>query len=338
MKLPHSPAPHPARVSSGLAALHLLASAPAHASTPKEPTSAQAAVDQLPPSATLRKIAENGSIVLGTRESSVPFSYLVKDQTVGYSYSIALKIVDTIRRRLNMPELAVKNVMVTSSNRISYVVNNQVDLECGSTAHLADREPLVAFSNNFFLYGIRMAVKKKSSIVDYDDLAGKTVATTAGTSDEKLLRQLSLQKKLNLRIVAARDHAEAFAMLKSDRAVAFVMDDPLLYGKIAQERAASGEYKVTGTSLANETYACMLRRGDPAFKQLVDDVIADMQRSGEALRHLVHAADSAGRHQSALSDVAGVEGAVRASERPDLDRLKRPAQSVSCNSASDSVV
>jgi ABC-type amino acid transport substrate-binding protein len=293
MKLPHCPAPHPARVSPGLAALAALVSslllfslgsAPAHASTSRESGSAQAAVDQLPPSATLRKIAENRSIVLGTRESSVPFSYLARDKTVGYSYAIAMRIVDTIRQRLNMPDLAVKNVMVTSSNRISYVVNNQVDLECDSTAHLADREPLVAFSNNIFQYGIRMAVKKKSRIADYDDLAGKTVATTAGTSDERLLRQMSLQKKLNLRIVAARDHAEAFAMLKSDRAVAFVMDDPLLYGKIAQEGAASGEYKVTGASLANETYACMMRRGDPAFKRLVDDVIVEMQRSGEAAK------------------------------------------------------
>jgi ABC-type amino acid transport substrate-binding protein len=266
MKLPH------------LFALGLFASACAHAASP----AAQAVIDQLPPSATLRKIAENGAIVLGTRESSVPFSYTVNQKPVGYSYDIALKVVDDIKRRLNMPNLAVRNVMVTSSNRISYIVNNQVDLECGSTAHLADRDPLVAFSNSFFRYGIRMAVKKKSGIRNYEDLAGKTVATTAGTSDEKLLREMSMQKKLNLRIISARDHGEAFAALKSDRAVAFVMDDPLLYGKIAQEGAARGEYKVTGTSLANETYGCMMRKGDPEFKRLVDDVIAGMQRSGEA--------------------------------------------------------
>jgi ABC-type amino acid transport substrate-binding protein len=246
------------------------------------PSTAQTVVDQTQASATLRKIAENGVIVLGTRESSVPFSYSVNQQTVGYSYDIALKVVDNIRRRLDMPNLAVKNVMVTSANRISYVVNNQVDLECGSTAHLTERDPLVAFSNSFFRYGIRMAVKKKSGIRTYDDLAGKTVATTAGTSDERLLREMSLRKKLNLRIISARDHAEAFAALKSDRAVAFVMDDPLLYGKIAQEGAARGEYRVTGDSLANETYGCMMRKGDPVFKQIVDGVIAEMQRSGAA--------------------------------------------------------
>ncbi len=164
------------------------------------------------------------------------------------------------------------------------MANNQVDLECGSTAHLAEREPFVAFSNNFFLYGIRMVVKKKSGIHDYGDLVGKTVATTVGTSDERLLRQLSLQEKLNLRIIAARDRAEAFAALKSDRAVPFVMDNPLLYGKIAQEGATSSEYTVTGSSLANETYACMLRKGDPVFKRIVDDVIINMQRSGESTK------------------------------------------------------
>ncbi|MDR5813951.1 MULTISPECIES: transporter substrate-binding domain-containing protein [unclassified Caballeronia] len=285
MKLPHAFAPgFRAHRSAALACLILLACARAQATSTAETTRANAAVDQLPPSATLRKIAENGAIVLGTRESSVPFSYTVRQQPVGYSYAIALRIVDELRKRLDMPNLAVKNVMVTSANRISYVVNNQVDLECGSTAHVADREPLVAFSNSFFQYGIRMAVKKKSGIRDYADLANKTVATTAGTSDERMLRQMSIDRKLNLRIISARDHAEAFAALRSDRAVAFVMDDPLLYGKIAQEGNARGEYLVTGASLANEAYGCMMRKGDPVFKKIVDDVIAGMQRSGEAAK------------------------------------------------------
>ncbi|SPB16930.1 glutamate/aspartate periplasmic binding protein precursor [Caballeronia novacaledonica] len=286
MKLPHCFAPHPiwAQRRAALAFLLVLASAGAHGATAAGLTAAQAAVDQMPPSATLRKIVENGAIVLGTRESSVPFSYTVKQQPVGYSYDIALKVVDEIKKRLNMPNLAVKNVQVTSANRISYVVNNQVDLECGSTAHVAERDPLVAFSNSFFQYGIRMAVKKKSGIRDYADLANKTVATTAGTSDERMLRQMSIDQKLNLRIISARDHAEAFAALKSDRAVAFVMDDPLLYGKIAQEGAARSDYMVTGASLANEAYGCMMRKGDPVFKRIVDDVIANMQRSGEATK------------------------------------------------------
>jgi len=289
MKLPRRLAPRrlPAsRCVCWIAAACVLSGAAAHTAAPaSELAAAQSAVDQMPPSATLRKIAENGTIVLGVRESSVPFSYLDRQQQpTGYSHEIALRVVDEIKKRLKLPNLAVKNVLVTSANRISFVVNNQVDLECGSTAHIAERDALVAFSNSFFQYGIRMAVKRKSGIKDYEDLAGKTVSTTAGTSDERLLRQMSLDKKLDLRIISARDHAEGFQALKTDRAVAFVMDDPLLYGKIAQEGAARRDYGVTGVPLAFETYGCMMRKGDPVFKRLVDDVIATMQRSGEAAR------------------------------------------------------
>lgn len=242
---------------------------------------AVAADDQ--PSATLRKIAENDAIVLGVRESSVPFSYLdAHQQPIGYSQTIALKIVDEIRRRLNKPHLAVNTVPITSANRISYVVNHQIDLECGSTGHVREREQWVAFSNSFFEYGIRMAVKRSSGIRNYSDLAGKTVSTTAGTSDELLLREKSQKEKLNLRILSAKDHAEAFNAVKTGRAVAFVMDDPLLYGQIANERDARDDYVVTGDSLAHEGYACVMRKGDPVFKKLADDVIARMQRSGEA--------------------------------------------------------
>ncbi|OXC80174.1 Glutamate Aspartate periplasmic binding protein precursor GltI [Caballeronia sordidicola] len=234
-------------------------------------------------SPTLRKIAENNTIVLGVRESSVPFSYLdANGRPIGYSQSIALKIVDEVRLRLQTPRLAVSTVVVTSANRLSYVVNHQIDLECGSTAHIRDREQLVSFSNSFFSYGIRMVVKRKSGIRNYADLAGKTVSTTAGTSDEQLLRELSLNRKLDLRIISAKDHAEAFDAVKTGRAVAFVMDDPLLYGKIAQEGPAQNEYIVTGDPLAHESYACMMRKGDPVFKKLADDVIAGMERSGEA--------------------------------------------------------
>ena len=234
-------------------------------------------------SPTLRKINENGVVVLGVRESSVPFSYFdAHQQPIGYSQAIALKIVDEIKKQLNRPDIEVRNVPVTSSNRLSFVVNHQIDLECGSTAHLRERDQLVSFSNSIFEYGIRMVVKRKSGIRNYADLAGKTVATTAGTSDERLLREMSMDKNLDLRIISETDHAAAFNAVKTDRAVAFVMDDPLLYGQIALQGAAQRDYVVTGDSLSHEVYACVLRKGDPAFKKLADDVIANMQRSGEA--------------------------------------------------------
>ncbi len=262
----------PARLTSAMAAILLFAANAAWAAT--------ADVDASP---TLRKISETDEIVLGVRESSVPFSYLdANHKPIGYSQSIALKIVDEVRRRLNKPRLTVSTVVVTSANRMSYVVNHQIDLECGSTGHVRDREQLVAFSDSFFEYGIRMAVKRKSGIRNYPDLAGKTVSTTAGTSDELLLREMSQKQNLDLKIISAKDHAEAFNAVKTGRAAAFVMDDPLLYGQIANERAARDEYMVTGDSLAHEGYACMMRKGDPVFKKLADDVIAGMQRSGEA--------------------------------------------------------
>ena len=245
--------------------------------------SALAATTDSDDSPTLRKIAETGEIVLGVRESSVPFSYLdANQQPIGYSQTIALKIVDEVRRRLQKPHLKVSTVLITSANRMSFVVNHQIDLECGSTGHVRDREQLVAFSDSFFEYGIRMAVKRKSGIRNYSDLAGKTVSTTAGTSDELLLRAMSQKQNLDLKIISAKDHAEAFNAVKTGRAVAFVMDDPLLYGQIANEREARDEYMVTGDSLAHEGYACEMRKGDPVFKKLADDVIAGMQRSGEA--------------------------------------------------------
>ena len=232
-----------------------------------------------PSSPTLRKIAENDTIVLGVRESSVPFSYLdAKQRPIGYSQAIALKIVEEVRRRLQTPRLAVSTVVVTSANRLSYVVNHQIDLECGSTGHIRDREQLVAFSNSFFDYGIRMVVKRKSGIRNYADLAGKTVSTTAGTSDEQLLRELSLKQKLDLRIISAKDHAEGFEALKTGRAVAFVMDEPLLYGERAKV-SNPNDYVVIGTPPVSENYACMLRKDDPQFKQFIDKVIVKLETS-----------------------------------------------------------
>jgi ABC-type amino acid transport substrate-binding protein len=181
----------------------------------------------------------------------------------------------------------------------------------------------VAFSNSFFEYGIRMAVKRKSGIRNYADLAGKTVSTTAGTSDERILREMSLDKNLDLRIISAQDHAEGFNAVKTDRAVAFVMDDPLLYGQIAEQGRQRVEYMVTGDSLSHEAYGCMLRKGDPAFKRLADDVIADMQRSGEG-------------HQPRIPALRGDEATVRESERPRVELIAQP--SVWCRSASESVV
>ncbi|MFM0346033.1 glutamate/aspartate ABC transporter substrate-binding protein [Paraburkholderia sp. RL17-347-BIC-D] len=233
-------------------------------------------------SATLKKIRDTGVISLGVRESSVPFSYYdEQQQVIGYSQAIALKIVDEVKKGLNLPNLKVKEVPITSQNRIPLVQNGTVDIECGSTTHTKDRDNQVAFSNSFFQYGVRMIVKKSWGVKDFPDLAGKTVVTTAGTSEERLLRQMNNDKGMNMRLISAKDHAESFLNVKTGRAVAFVMDDPLLYGAKAKE-ADADDYLITGTSPMSEVYGCMFRKEDPRFKKLADGVIARLQTSGEA--------------------------------------------------------
>jgi ABC-type amino acid transport substrate-binding protein len=232
---------------------------------------------------TLKKIHDDGVVVLGVREASIPFSYSDGNGTVGYSQTIALQIVEQIKKTLDLPDLKVREVSVTSSNRIPVLLNNQIDLECGSTTHTHERENQVAFSDSFFQYAVRMIVRRRSGVTDFADLAGKPVVTTAGTSDERLLRQLNGEKHLNMRITSARDHPEAFAAMKEDRAVAFVMDEPIIYGFKATDPHPD-DFAVTGTPLGYEVYACMFRKGDAPMRDLVNGVIEQMQTSGAAER------------------------------------------------------
>ena len=189
-------------------------------------------------SATLRKIKESGVISLGHRESSVPFSYYDdKQQVVGYSHEIALAIVEAIKRELNAPDLQVKLIPITSQNRIPLVQNGTIDFECGSTTNNTERQQQVAFSNTIFVIGTRLLTHRNSGIKDFPDLAGKNVVTTAGTTSERLLRAMNEEKNMKMNIISAKDHGEAFLTLQSGRAVAFMMDDALLYGERAKARS-----------------------------------------------------------------------------------------------------
>jgi ABC-type amino acid transport substrate-binding protein len=232
---------------------------------------------------TLRKVHDDGVVLLGVREASIPFSYFDGQTTVGYSQTIALAVVEQIKKTLGLPDLKIREVAVTSSNRIPMLQNSQIDLECGSTTHTHERESEAAFSDSFFQYAVRMLVKRSSGITDFPELAGKPVVTTAGTSDERLVRELNVEKHLNMRITSARDHPDAFAALKQDRAVAFVMDEPIVYGFKATD-AHPDDFLVTGTPLGYEVYACMFRKGDAPMRELVNGVVERMQTSGEAER------------------------------------------------------
>ena len=233
-------------------------------------------------SATLKKIKDTGSITLGHRESSIPFSYYDdKQQVIGYAHEILLKVVDAIKADQKMAKLDVKLMPVTSANRITLVQNGTVDIECGSTTNNTERQKQVSFSNTFFVIGTRIQVKKDSGIKDFGDLAGKNVVTTAGTTSERLLRKMNEDKAMKMNIISAKDHGESFLTLETGRAVAFMMDDALLYGEMAKAKKP-GDWAVVGTAQSKEAYGCMIRKDDAGFKKVVDDAIAKVQTSGEA--------------------------------------------------------
>ena len=233
---------------------------------------------------TLDKIKETRAITLGHRESSIPFSYYDdRQQVIGYSQEIALRVVAAVKRELGLPDLTVRLNPVTSQNRLPLVQNGTVDLECGSTTNNAERQRQVAFSNSIFIVGTRLLTRQDSGIQGFADLTGKTLVTTAGTTSERLARKLNEDRALGMRIIAAKDHGESFLMLETGRAAAFMMDDALLYGELAKARRPD-DWVVVGEPQSLEAYGCVMRKDDPAFKRLVDATIAGLQTGGEARR------------------------------------------------------
>ena len=231
-------------------------------------------------SPTLKKIADSGAVRIGYRESSVPFSYLDGTKPVGFAMDLCSHVVDTLKARLKKPDLRVDLQPVTSVNRIPLVLNSTVDLECGSTTNNSVRRTQVEFAINHYYTGTRLLTKKSSGIKDWPDLKGKKVATTSGTTNFQVLRKYNKDKNLDLDVLSAKDHADAFLLIESDRAVAFAMDDILLFGLAANSKNPA-EWNVVGEALQVEPYAVMLAKGDPEFKKLVDDTFVALIRSGE---------------------------------------------------------
>jgi glutamate/aspartate transport system substrate-binding protein len=231
---------------------------------------------------TLKKIKETGTITLGHRDASIPFSYLGTEpgKPIGYSHDLQLKVVEAIKQELGMPELKVRYNLVTSQTRIPLVQNGTVDIECGSTTNNLERQKQVGFSVGIFEVGTRLLSKKSASINEFEDLKGKNVVTTAGTTSERLLKSMNAEKQMGMNIISAKDHGESFLMLESGRAVAFMMDDALLYGEMAKAKKPD-DWVVTGKPQSFEIYGCMVRKDDEAFKKVVDKAIADTFASGE---------------------------------------------------------
>lgn len=230
---------------------------------------------------TLKKVKESGVMTMGIRESSYPLSYLDDRQVpIGYHIDICNRVVDAVKARLALPGLKVQHQAVTSQNRIPLVTNGTVDLECGSTTNNEARQRQVAFAPTTFVTNVRMAVKKASGIASLAQLNGKPVATTTGTTSVQLLRAHEKGKGVEIKEAYGKDHADSFLLLETDRAVAFVMDDNLLAGLIVTSKNPA-DYAIVGEVLNVEPIAIMLRRDDAPFKQLVDDTVRGLMKSGE---------------------------------------------------------
>jgi glutamate/aspartate transport system substrate-binding protein len=230
---------------------------------------------------TLKKIKDSGSITIGHRDASVPFSYYDdKQQPVGYAMDLCHRIVDAVKADLKMPKIDVKYQLVTSANRIPLMANGTIDLECGSTTNNLERQKQVWFTITHFVTANRFVTKRSSKTAKLADLKGKTIVSTAGTTNIKQITEINAQQNLGMNIISANGHPEAFQMVETGRAVAFVMDDILLYSLVAQSRSPK-DYTISAEALSVEPYGIMLRKDDAAFKKVVDAAMTKIYKSGQ---------------------------------------------------------
>ncbi|GEP05226.1 amino acid ABC transporter substrate-binding protein [Methylobacterium oxalidis] len=231
---------------------------------------------------TLKKVKDSGAITIGHRDSSVPFSYLDGNQKpVGYATEICFKIADAVKQHLKLDKLDVKLVPVTSATRIPLIANGTIDLECGSTTNNADRQKQAAFTNTHFLTATRFVARKDKKLDKFDDLKGRTVVSTSGTTNIRQINEANAARSMGLTILPAKDHAEAFLMVETGRADAFVMDDVLLASLVAGSKNPDG-YAISSEALSKpEPYGIMLRKDDAPFKAVADAATAALYKSPE---------------------------------------------------------
>ena len=270
---------------------------------------------------------ETKTIVMGVRDTSVPFGYVDdKQQYIGYAVDICMKIVDAVKKEVGVPDLKVEKQLVTSSNRIPLMSNGTIDIECGSTTNNADREKQVAFTNSHFLTASRYLYKKANNLPTIDSLKGKTVVSVNGTTNIVQLNRANTERKLGITVLTAKDVVEAFLMVETDRASAFVMDDVILSALIAGAKDPAA-YTISDDPFSKpEPYGIMLRRGDPQFKALADRATAELYGQPgdhDDLQPLVPEPGAAEGAELQHPAFAGVEVSVPASDQqPESGRLQ----------------
>jgi glutamate/aspartate transport system substrate-binding protein len=243
-----------------------------------------AAASAQEPTGTLAKIKRTGQVVLGVRDGSIPFSYLDdKQQYQGYSVDLCLKVVEHLKTQLAMPGLKVAYNPVTSANRIPLMANGTIDLECGSTTNNAERQQQVAFAPTMFVIASRLLAKKSANIQTLDDMKGKVLVATAGTTTLKQMTILNNERKLGMKILIGKDHPESFLMLETGRAEAEANDDILLAAQVATSKAPV-DFAVSKEAMSVEPYGIMLRKNDMPFKKSVDEALRKVYQSDEIQR------------------------------------------------------
>ena len=232
-------------------------------------------------SGTLKKIRDSNSITIGHRDASIPFSYYDdKQQPVGYAVDLCLRIVDAVKKEVGAPNLKVNYQLVTSANRIPLMANGTIDLECGSTTNNLARQEQVWFTITHFVTANRWVAKKSAGLKSLNDLKGKTIVSTAGTTNIKQITEINAAQNLGMNIISANGHPEAFQMVETGRAVAFVMDDIILAGLVALSRSP-GDYAISSVGLSVEPYGIMVRKDDKAFKAVADKAMTEVYKSGQ---------------------------------------------------------
>ncbi len=231
---------------------------------------------------TMQKIKETKRIAVGFQEASVPFSYLDGNQKpIGYTLDICAKIVDAVKKELNLPQLTVDFVPVTSANRTPLLINGTIDMNCASTTNNAERQQQISFANSHFVTTSRLVTKKAQNIRKFDDLKGKTVASVAGSTNLNQLNKLNIDRNLGMTVLSAKDQLEGFMLLDSGRAVAYAGDDVQLAVAMARSKEPAS-YVISEEALSKpEPYGIMLRKDDPQFKALADRVTAALYQSNE---------------------------------------------------------
>jgi len=229
----------------------------------------------------LKRITERGVINMGYREGAVPFSYIGPDsKPVGYAIDLCMKVIDKVKETVKKPDLKINLVPVTSANRIPLMANGTIDLECGTTAITLARLKQVNFLPVHFVTGVKLMVKKGSGIKEIEDLKGKSIGVTLGTTEEKIIRDISDSGKLDIKVVPVKEHTQGGLALETDRIDAYTTDDVLLYGLISASKTPE-KYEVVGRNLYPNPYAIMVPRDDDTYRLLGQTVLADMMRTGE---------------------------------------------------------